>query len=112
VAGENGGGAFVIIYIVCAFAIGVPILMAEVMIGRRGRKSPNLSTAVVAERDGASKRWGMLGGMIMLTAFLILLIYSVVSGWVLQYLFFSATGTVSVKLHPKLTHWGSVLSAI
>ena len=52
VAGENGGAAFVLIYLACAFGIGVPILMAEVMVGRRGRLSPPRSMLAVAEAEG------------------------------------------------------------
>ena len=95
VAGENGGGAFVLVYLLCVFAIGAPILMAEVLIGRRGRLSPNESMAHVAHEAGASKHWHWVGAMTMTTAFLMMLIYSVVAGWVLQYLFFSVSGTVT-----------------
>lgn len=95
VAGENGGGAFVLVYLVCVFAIGTPILMAEVLIGRRGRKSPSGSMAAVAREQRSSKHWQWLGGMTMMTAFLMMLIYSVVAGWVLKYLYLSVTGTVS-----------------
>jgi NSS family neurotransmitter:Na+ symporter len=51
VAGENGGSAFVLIYLVCAFVIGVPILMAELMIGRRGNAAPPIAMARVADGE-------------------------------------------------------------
>jgi NSS family neurotransmitter:Na+ symporter len=86
VTGENGGGAFVLIYLLCAFGIGVPILMAEILIGRRGQHSPNVSMGHVAQQESASPKWHWLGAMTMLTAFLILIIYCVIAGWVLQYL--------------------------
>ena len=60
--GENGGAAFVLVYMLCVFAIGVPILMAEVMIGRRGKLSPPGSMRVVAEQEGSFKVWGWAGG--------------------------------------------------
>ena len=41
ITGENGGGAFVLVYLICIAVIGIPIMMAEVMLGRRGRQSPN-----------------------------------------------------------------------
>lgn len=85
--GENGGGAFVVIYLICAFSIGVPILMAEVLIGRKGRMSANESMRVVAVQEGRNPNWHWLGAMTMLTAFIILVTYSVVAGWVLEYLF-------------------------
>ena len=86
ITGENGGGAFVLIYLLCAFGIGVPILMAEILIGRRGQKSPSVSMKNVAQQEGASSRWHWLGVMNLFTAFLILIIYCVIAGWVLQYL--------------------------
>lgn len=91
ITGENGGGAFVLIYLLCAFSIGVPILMAEVLIGRRGQQSPNISMGNVARQENASPHWHWLGAMTMLTAFLILIIYCVIAGWVLQYLFIAIT---------------------
>ena len=45
IAGENGGGAFVLVYLVCIAVFGLPIMMAEVMLGRRGRQSPIPSRA-------------------------------------------------------------------
>jgi len=86
ITGENGGGAFVLVYLLCAFGIGVPILMAEILIGRRGQQSPSVSMGNVARQERTSPRWHWLGAMTMLTAFLILIIYCVIAGWVLQYL--------------------------
>ena len=60
VTGENGGAAFVLVYLFCVFAIGVPILMAELFIGRRGGLSPAASMLSVAVASGRSARW--LGG--------------------------------------------------
>ncbi|MGS2724678.1 sodium-dependent transporter [Porticoccus sp. GXU_MW_L64] len=90
--GENGGAAFVLVYLVCAFAIGVPILMAEVMIGRRGKLSPPGSMTVVAEQEGSSRVWGLAGGMNLLTALTIQVFYCVIAGWVLSY-FWKALNT-------------------
>lgn len=92
ITGENGGGAFVIVYLICVFAIGVPILMAEILIGRRGGGSPDVSMANVARAENASPRWHLLGAMTMVTAFVILLVYCVVAGWVFQYLYFAGSG--------------------
>lgn len=91
VTGENGGGAFVLVYLVCAFSIGVPILMAELLIGRRGKKSPPKSMRDVALQQGRSKHWQWLGGMNLLAAFTIMIVYSVIAGWVLSYLFKAIT---------------------
>ena len=62
VTGENGGSAFVVIYLLCAVAIGIPCLMAELLVGRRGGGSPPTSMAAVASESGRSDRWKVVGG--------------------------------------------------
>ena len=95
VTGENGGGAFVLVYILCAFCIGVPILIAEVMIGRLGRSSPATAMRRVAETQGASPRWRFVGQLNLLAVFSIGVFYCVVVGWVFYYLYLAAvTGFV------------------
>ncbi len=85
ITGENGGGAFVIVYLVCIAAIGVPIMIAEIMLGRRGRRSPVNSMVALAQESNRSQRWGLLGVMMMAAAFLILSFYSVIAGWAIPY---------------------------
>lgn len=92
ITGENGGGAFVLVYLLCIALIGIPIMVAEVMIGRRGGRSPINSMRQLASRDGLSKRWVWIGGMGMLASFLILSFYSVIGGWALSYVGNSAGG--------------------
>ena len=84
--GENGGAAFVLVYLFCAFAIGIPILIAELLIGRRGQRSPPAAMRAIAEAEGRSRHWQWVGGMNLLAAFVIGLSYCVVIGWVLLYL--------------------------
>jgi NSS family neurotransmitter:Na+ symporter len=91
VTGENGGAAFVLIYLVCAFGIGVPVLIAEVLIGRRGQGSPPTAMANVASANGRTRQWQWVGGMGLLAAYTIEIVYSVVVGWVLWYLFKAIT---------------------
>ena len=86
IAGENGGGAFVLVYLFCILLVGVPIMMAEVLIGRRGRQSPINSMQDVAVEAGQHKRWALLGWMGVLAGFMIFSFYSVVAGWVLYYI--------------------------
>ena len=86
VTGENGGSAFVVIYLLCAVAIGIPCLMAELLVGRRGGSSPPRSMAVVAAESGRGKGWSIVGGMGVATAYTIAITYAVVVGWVLWYL--------------------------
>jgi NSS family neurotransmitter:Na+ symporter len=97
VTGENGGGAFVIVYLLCVFAIGVPCVMAELLVGRRGQSSPSKSMAAVAQESGHSPAWGGVGGLGVFTAYTISITYAVVVGWVLWYLIQAAmTGFVGV----------------
>ncbi|MBE9538814.1 MAG: sodium-dependent transporter [Proteobacteria bacterium] len=91
VTGENGGAAFVLIYLACAFGIGIPILMAELLIGRRGQASPPNAMANVAAENGKSRKWGIVGGMGLLAAYTIEIVYAVIVGWVLWYLFTAIT---------------------
>jgi NSS family neurotransmitter:Na+ symporter len=93
IAGEHGGGAFVLVYLVCIAVIGIPIMMAEVMLGRRGRQSPVNTMRTLAREAGADPRWSWLGWAGVLAGFLILSYYSVIAGWSLAYVFRAAAGT-------------------
>lgn len=84
-AGENGGGAFVLVYIACIILIGLPMVLSEILIGRHGRSDAFHSVVKVAEDSNVSPNWGFFGGLGILNAFLILTFYSVVAGWVLYY---------------------------
>ncbi len=92
IAGEYGGGAFVLVYLGCIAVIGVPVLMAEVAIGRRGRKSPLNSLREIAVEAGGSGHWRWLGWLAALTGLLILSFYTVVAGWALYYVVQAAAG--------------------
>ena len=63
VTGQNGGSAFLIIYLACALLIGLPLLITELTIGRRGRSSAPGSIIKVAEESHASKSWGKVGSL-------------------------------------------------
>ncbi|MEO9468481.1 sodium-dependent transporter [Parasphingorhabdus sp.] len=84
-AGENGGGAFVLVYIACVVLIGLPMVLSEILIGRHGRSDAYHSVLKVAEDSGVSRNWGWFGGFGILGAGAILSFYSVVAGWVLYY---------------------------
>ncbi len=90
--GENGGGAFVIIYLLCVAAVGLPIMVAETLIGRRGRQSPVNSMRVLAEEEGLNLNWRFLGWLGVAAGFIILSFYSVVAGWSIAYVFYVASG--------------------
>lgn len=87
VTGENGGAAFVLVYLLCAFVIGVPIVIAEIMIGRRGQAGTAGSMKNVAAAEGRSSAWIGVGYMNQAAAFLIQVTYAIVCGWVIWYLF-------------------------
>jgi NSS family neurotransmitter:Na+ symporter len=90
--GENGGAAFLIIYLACAFGIGLPLLITEISIGRRGRASASQSMVNVAAECGRSSGWGWVGTLGIFCAFVILSYYTVLSGWTLDYFVKAATG--------------------
>lgn len=85
VAGENGGGAFVIFYVICVVLIGLPVLVAELFIGRRGKGSAVGSVVTVARSEGRSSWWALQSWLGMAGAFIILTFYSVIAGWVIAY---------------------------
>jgi len=91
-AGENGGGAFVLVYLVCVVLVGIPIMMAEILLGRRGRQSPINTMHTLAVEEGLSRHWHLLGWMGMLAGFIILSYYSVIAGWTLAYIFRTGAG--------------------
>lgn len=111
VTGENGGAAFVLIYLACAFLIGMPILMAELLIGRRGQGSPTTAMVNNANESGRSTVWRFVGGMGLLAAYTIEIVYAVVVGWVLWY-FFKAitTGFDGVDAVAAQAEFGAVLA--
>ncbi|NJO14436.1 MAG: sodium-dependent transporter [Thioploca sp.] len=86
ITGENGGGAFVIVYLICVFMICMPVMMAEIMLGRRGRHSPVNTMRALAQETGRSRGWQVLGWMGVLAGLLILSYYSVIAGWALAYI--------------------------
>jgi NSS family neurotransmitter:Na+ symporter len=92
ITGENGGGAFVLVYLLCIACIGIPVMMAEVMLGRKGRQSPINTMRSLAAEMGQSKYWSYLGWAGVLAGFLILSYYSVIAGWALAYVFRTGSG--------------------
>lgn len=91
-AGNNGGGAFLIIYILCVLVICIPLLLAEFMIGRHSRANTGSAYGILSPK----KHWGFIGKIEILTPFLILSYYSVVAGWTLFYTFQSLLNRFNV----------------
>ncbi|PCI52797.1 MAG: sodium-dependent transporter [Alphaproteobacteria bacterium] len=93
VMGENGGAAFLIIYLICTFVIALPLLVSELAIGRRGRGSPVGSMLRLAAESDVTSRWGAVGGMAVVGIFVIMSYYTVIAGWTFDYFFLSVTGS-------------------
>lgn len=91
-AGENGGGAFVIVYLLCVVAVGLPIMMAEILMGRRGRRNPVATLRLLGEEEAGTANWRWLGIMGIIGGALILSYYSVIAGWAVAYIFESGAG--------------------
>ena len=88
--GVNGGSAFVLVFIACILFVGIPLMMTEILLGRRAQQNPLNAMQTLAKEANASNRWCYIGGMGMLAGVLILGFYSVIGGWVLTYISYSA----------------------
>ncbi|WP_111642441.1 sodium-dependent transporter [Marinimicrobium alkaliphilum] len=109
VAGENGGGAFVLLYLLGIVLVGVPIMVAEVLMGRRARANPIGAVGAVSAESGRSPLWSAIGWCGVITAFLILSYYSVVAGWTLEYVKAAVTGQFAGQSGEQA---GAVFSAL
>lgn len=92
VAGENGGGAFVLVYVAAIALVALPALIAEFLVGRRGGASVVKSMENLAVRDGIHPAWRLYGQMAALGAFIALSFYAVVAGWTVDYFFQALSG--------------------
>ncbi len=82
IVGENGGALFIMLFAVCLLVVGIPTLLAEIIIGRKSHLSPQGAF----QELGKGPRWGRLGGLTVFTGFIISSFYSVIAGWTLGYL--------------------------
>lgn len=87
VLGENGGAAFLMVYIFFVFCIGIPVLMSELLIGRKAQKNAVRAFHVLAP----GTKWYLIGFIGVFCSFMILSYYSVVAGWTLHYVFLSVS---------------------
>ncbi|WP_171011331.1 sodium-dependent transporter [Haloimpatiens lingqiaonensis] len=90
-AGTNGGGAFVLVYVIIVLLLGFSLMIAEIALGR------NTQLNAIGAYSKINKKWGWVGALGVLAAFLILSFYSVVGGWVINYLVKSATGALKIS---------------
>jgi NSS family neurotransmitter:Na+ symporter len=98
VTGQNGGGAFLLIYLIFILAIGFPVMLAELTIGRRAQRNALGSFRKLAP----GKPWYMVGMMGIVAAFMILAFYSTIAGWTLEYLVQAVTNSFDGKTAGEL----------
>ena len=91
-AGENGGGLFVLLYIFFVITLGLPVFMAEVFIGKKGKSNPVSSIETLAKVSNSSKSWNIIGYGGILASLIIAGYYAVIAGFVINYGFISASG--------------------
>lgn len=119
IAGQNGGGAFVLLYLACVVVLGIPLLVSEITLGRLGRATPVKAIANLAVESKRSKHWGWAGGLTILAGYLIVTYYVVIVGWVVDYAgraainqFAHATEITSMQAFKALqaSHWQMLLT--
>ncbi len=109
ITGQYGGAAFILIYLICTAIIGLPVLMAEVLIGRTTQKNPVGAFKKLSE---GSKFWTAIGGMGVAAGFIILSYYAVVAGWALGYIYQAASGVFYEFSKPEVAgqYFNSLIS--
>lgn len=91
IAGENGGGGFVLIYLGFVFILGLPVLAGEMLLGRRGQQSAINAVATLVKSENANPFWRSIGWLSILVPFIALTYYSVVAAWSIDYLALAVT---------------------
>jgi len=110
-AGENGGGLFVLFYLIAVALIGIPTMMAEILIGRLGRHNPVNTLELVATHAGKTPQWKLLGWWGALGLVLVLSFYSVIAGWSIGYLLKAWFGEFNgLSAHQVQVLWQHFLS--
>jgi len=89
---QNDGGAFVLVYLAAVILVGVPIMMAEVVMGRRAQRDPVGTFQTLGTGRPGGRSWGAVGFLGVTAGFIILSYYSVVAGWTLHYIFLALKG--------------------
>lgn len=93
ITGEYGGGAFVLVYLACIAIIGIPVMMSEILIGRHSQKNPVDAVLSLSKSEKVSPAWSIIGAMGILTGLMIMMFYSIVAGWSLDYVYETAKGS-------------------
>lgn len=103
ITGEYGGGAFVLVYLLCVALVGMPIMVAEIVVGRRARAAPINAVSQLARESGARKQWMLLGWLGTIAGILILSYYSMIGGWALDYVLQMARGDFNAATAQSVT---------
>jgi len=98
ITGENGGGAFVLIYLFCIVVVGLPIMVGEVFVGKLAQKAP---VGAFGDLTPKGSPWKLVGALGVATGFIILSYYSVVAGWAMHYVYLACTGAFSGAETPE-----------
>jgi len=96
---ENNGGAFVLVYLAAIAVVGIPIMVAEVLLGRRSQQNPVGAFRILAEGKPGGKWWRAVGFLGVMTGFIILSYYSVVAGWTIRYILLAVSGKLAGLAH-------------
>ena len=96
---ENNGGAFVLVYLAAIAMVGAPIMVAEILLGRRSQKSPVGAFRALAKGKPGGRAWTGVGFLGVMTGFVILSYYSVVAGWTIRYILMAVSGKLGALAH-------------
>lgn len=109
-AGDNGGSAFVLFYLFATFIIGVPIMIAEIILGKIARSNPITAMRKLAIKENASKNWQSVGYVGAVALVLVLAFYSVIAGWSIAYMVKAWTGELKNLSNTQINAaWGDFI---
>lgn len=109
VTGKNGGGAFVLVYLLCIVLVGLPIMMAEFLIGRHGQRD---AVGSFESLEGKGSPWRLVGWGGVAASFILLSFYAVVAGWSFDYIVKSVTGSLAGRTAEEINAlFGALVSA-
>ena len=109
ITGENGGGAFVLIYLICIAVVGLPILIGELMIGKASQQS---TVPAFRSLSKPSSAWMSFGWMGIIASFILLSYYAVVAGWTMHYAWLAMSGAFTGASAENITNiFGEVVSS-
>ena len=110
ITGENGGASFVLVYLICIAVIGLPVLIAEILIGRTAQRNPVGAFYKLSN----SKFWATVGGMGVIAGFLILSFYAIIAGWSIGYIVEAINGNFFKFPEPVASaeHFQSLVSNV